>query len=105
MQLAPWPPPNHMVALPTTGIPMMAVPELCARHRPPAWLLSVPQGQLLLRVLAAFRELPDVEAECGNDPQRFVKAARLAAPLCCAIGDKAMAEINRQVVGVRALEN
>lgn len=32
MQLAPWPPPNHMVALPTTGIPMMAVPELCARH-------------------------------------------------------------------------
>lgn len=103
--LTAWPPAAGICALPMPGIPFMPVPELCPRHRPPAAIGAIPFGQLMLVVLGTFSELPDVVAECGGDPARFAHAARLAAPLCCALGDEAMEKIARQIPGVWALRS
>lgn len=103
--LAAWPPPAGMIALPTPGIPFMPVPELCAQHRPPQHVLPIPHGQLMLAVLGAFFELPDVTAECAGDPARFQQAAQLAAPLCCVLGSERMEKIYRQVPAVWGLRN
>lgn len=105
MMLSPWPPTSGVAALPVPGIPFMAVPELCAHHRPPGWVLMVPQCQYLLAVLAAFHQLPQTRAECGDDPDRFARAVKCAAPLCCALGDSAMEDVARQVRAVWALRN
>lgn len=102
--LGPWPEVVSGVPFPI-GAPAGGVTMLCPRHAPFQMVALSATLELTFRILAAFRALPDVLLETGNDDRKLVAAMQLASPLCCHLGDEKMAELHQVIPALAALAN
>jgi hypothetical protein len=104
--LGPWPPIASGIPIPLAGwVPAGRVVILCQRHSPIQFVAVEATMEFTFRILAAFRVLPDVLLESAGSDAKLVGAMQLAGPLCCALGDATVEQIQRQVPAVWALRN
>lgn len=102
--LAPWPPISSGLPFPIGASPC-PVTIVCQRHAASQLVALEAVVELNFRIIAAFRSLPDVLLEAGNNQEKILAVMQVAGPLCCAIGEEMLGRLYRAIPAIWALRS